>query len=100
MRYLIKPQEPSKTLSLLSWLLAADATPKTLPVFPDNTELGLVVAHLVAGTVVAEVLPTTESVIAACGPGLPLGRLYFQVPKNLLYSACPELDSNSFGGPG
>jgi hypothetical protein len=94
MRYFIKP----KTNSVLSWLLAADATPSTLPSFPENDKLGLVVAQLVSGQVLAEVLPVAAKVAVVCGGGVPLGRLYFQIPRKQLYSVCPELTPESFGG--
>jgi hypothetical protein len=94
MRYFVKP----KTASILSWLLAADATPSTLPSFPENDKLGLVVAQLVSGQVIAEVLPVPSQVVLTCGGGVPLGRLYFQIPKKQLYTVCPELTAESFGG--
>lgn len=93
MRYFIKPEE-----SALSWLLNIDATPCTLPFFPDDNTTGLVVAQLLSGKVLAEVLPTEEHVKLVCGGGVPLGRLYFHIPKTQLYSVCPELSSESFGG--
>lgn len=93
MRYFIKPEESS-----LAWLLSIDAVPCTLPFFPDDNATGLVVAQLLSGKVLAEVLPTEEHVKLVCGSGVPLGRLYFHIPKTQLYSVCPELSSESFGG--
>ena len=93
MRYFLKPED-----SALAWLLQADAAPSTLPFFPDDNGTGLVVAQLISGKVLAEVLPTEEHVRLVCGGGVPLGRLYFRVPKTRLYSVCPELNSESFGG--
>lgn len=93
MRYFIKPEE-----SALTWLLKIDAAPCTLPFFPDDNATGLVVAQLLSGKVLAEVIPTEEQVKLVCGGGVPLGRLYFHIPKTQLYSVCPELSSESFGG--
>ena len=85
MRYFIKPKD-SKSVPVLTWLLNMDGT------------LGLVVAHLLSGTVFAEVLPNPDSVPMVCGTGVPMGRLYFQIPRDRLYSVCPELTPESFGG--
>ena len=85
-RYLIKPDA-----AVLPWLLRHDPQPHVLPVFPTDDTRGLVVAHLLSGNVFAEVIPTPRHIAAACGGGLPLGRLYFQVPKPLLYDACATL---------
>lgn len=93
MRYFIKPED-----SALAWLLNIDATPRTLPFFPDDNGTGLVVAQLLSGKVLAEVLPTDAHVRLVCGNGVPLGRLYFHVPKTRLYPVCPELSAESFGG--
>ena len=93
MRYFIKPED-----SALTWLLNIDAAPSTLPFFPDDSGAGLVVAQLLSGKILAEVLPTEEHVRLVCGSGVPLGRLYFHIPKAQLYSVCPELSSESFGG--
>jgi len=99
MRYFIKPKTSTgQPVDTLAWLLNIDSTPTVLPVFPDTTDLGLVVAHLLSGEVFAEVLPHPNNVTEACGPGLPLGRLYFQVPKDRLYSVCGELNPKVFGG--
>lgn len=94
MRYFIDPKQ-----DVLEWLLKIDATPGTLPMFPENVGLGLVVAHLVSGAVLAEVLPAPEQVRVACGTGVPLGRLYFQIPRDRLYTVCPDLTPESFRGP-
>lgn len=93
MRYFIKPSE-----AVLSWLLSHDDLPDVLPVFPEEHTHGLVVAHLLSGGVVAEVIPAPANVKEACGDGIPLGRLYFQIPKNLLYSVCDNLRPEVFGG--
>jgi len=93
MRYFIKPKDP-----VLTWLLNIDSTPTVLPIFPESGILGLVVAHLLSGEVFAEVLPQQKQVLEACGGGLPLGRLYFQIPRDRLYSVCPELTPEIFGG--
>jgi hypothetical protein len=93
MRYFIKPET-----DVLTWLLEIDAKPSTLPFFSKDACLGLVVAHLISGTVIAEVLPAPEQVPLACGGGLPLGRLYFQIPRDRLYNVCPDLSPESFRG--
>jgi hypothetical protein len=93
MRYFINPNE-----SVLAWLLNHDEQPHVLPVFPEDTAQGLVVAHLLSGGVVAEVIPTPADVKDVCGDGIPLGRLYFQIPRNLLYSVCGDLRPEVFGG--
>lgn len=93
MRFFLKPDKP-----VLTWLLDQDAEPHVLPVFPEDATSGLVVAHLLSGGVVAEVIPTAEHVATACGNGIPLGRLYFQIPKNLLYNVCAALSPRDFSG--
>lgn len=93
MRYFLKPEKP-----VLDWLLQHDAAPHVLPFFAEDGETGLVVAHLLSGGVFAEVIPTAEHFKVACGAGIPLGRLYFQIPKNLLYSRCENLRPEVFGG--
>jgi len=93
MRYFINPKQ-----DVLAWLLKIDAVPCTLPTFSENDGLGLVVAHLVSGAVLAEVLPLRSQVKVACGEGVPLGRLYFQIPRDRLYSVCPDLQPESFRG--
>lgn len=99
MRYFIKPKSGAgHTVPTLTWLLNIDSTPTVLPVFPEDAELGLVVAHLLSGEVFAEVLPHPSNVTEACGPGLPLGRLYFQIPKDRLYSVCGDLTPQVFRG--
>lgn len=92
MRYILKPKKP-----VLNWLQEHGGSPRILPAFLSNKN-GLVVAQLVAGKVVAEVIPTPDRFSAVCGSGIPLGRLYFQVPRKLLYSVCPDLKPNSFKG--
>lgn len=93
MRYFLNPEKP-----ILPWLLDQDAQPRVLPVFPEDTELGLVVAHLLSGGIFAEVITSPERVVETCGQGIPLGRLYFQIPKSLLYSVCAGLCPENFGG--
>ena len=93
MRYFIKPQKTA----LLPWLLNIDPAPSTLPSLPED-DRGLVVAQLISGSVIAEVLPTISQVTLACGSGVPLGLLYFRVPKIALYPVCPDLKPETFGG--
>lgn len=66
--------------------------------FPSSPDFGLVVAQLVSGSVIAEAIPTPSHVPVACGDGVPLGRLYFQIRKDLLYKLCPELTPEVFSG--
>jgi hypothetical protein len=92
MRYFIKPKsEPA-----LTWLLNIDAAPRVLPIFPEDARLGLVVAQLLSGGVLAEVLPQPTRIADSVGPGVPLGRLYFQVPRTRLFEVCPELTNQAF----
>jgi len=92
MRYTITPP----TAAVLDWLCENGSPARVVPSFSNKT--GLVVAHLVAGKVVAEVVPNPGAFSSACGSGIPLGRLYFQVPRELLYSVCSNLKPNSFEG--
>lgn len=99
MRYFIRLKTPeSPAGAVLKWLLNIDSTPTVLPVFPENENTSLVVAHLLSGEVLAEVLPHSDTVTEACGKGLPLGRLYFQIPRDRLYSVCEGLTPEVFGG--
>lgn len=84
------------TENLLAWLLEQDDKPDILPRFPDDNNLCLVVAYLASGHVVAEVIPSPRVFEKVCGPGVPLGRLYFQIEKNRLYSTCKELSPEAF----
>lgn len=93
MRYFLKPEK-----SVLAWLLDHDIEPHILPVFPEETDLGLVVAHLLSGGVFAEVVTSPAHVLEVCGSGIPLGRLYFHIPKSVLYSVCAGLRPENFGG--
>jgi hypothetical protein len=93
MRYFLKPEK-----SVLAWLLDHDVEPHILPVFPEDEDLGLVVAHLLSGGVFAEVVTSPKHLPEVCGRGIPLGRLYFQIPKSLLYSVCDGLCPDNFGG--
>lgn len=97
MRYFLDLPKKDVALRLLTEI---DAQPRTLPIFPQSSEHGLVVAQLISGNVIAEVIPTPDHVTTACGGGVPLGRLYFQIPKNLLYTLCPELTPDVFLGGG
>ena len=90
-RYILRP--PGKTLA---WLLAQDGQPHVLPFFPAEKDKGLVGAHLIGGDVLAEVVLSADHLREICGPGFPLGRLYFQIVKSALYSTCPELPSTAF----
>jgi hypothetical protein len=99
MRYFIRPEDKrSKLNGVLPWLLDIDPNPNVLPIFPDDANLGLVVAHLVSGEVYAEVLPQAKNFVATCGDGFPMGRLYFQIPRDRLYSVCPRLTPEIFEG--
>jgi hypothetical protein len=91
MRYLIRP--PGDTLK---WLVAQDNHPHVLPSFPREAEWGLVCAYLHGGEICAEVIPSAQYLAELCGPGLPLGRLYFQITKSALYSTCPDLTPAAF----
>lgn len=82
----------------LNWLLQQDSQPDVLPVFPDDDTLGLVVAYLASGRVIAEVVPGPQAFETVCGPGVPLGRMYFHICKNRLYSVCSNLTPESFSG--
>lgn len=92
MRYFIKPS----ATPALTWLLNIDAAPRVLPIFPEDEKIGLVVAQLLSGGVLAEVLPRPEKVEESVGPGVPLGRLYFQIPKDRLFEVCPDLTNQAF----
>lgn len=99
MRYFLKPKSSSSgVVPVLTWLLNIDPTPNVLPLFSDDESIGLVVAHLLSGEVFAEVLPHPDALEEACGRGLPLGRLYFQIPRDRLYSVCDDLTPEVFGG--
>lgn len=91
MRYIIKP--PGDTLR---WLVAQDGHPHVLPYFPERDDAGLVCASLIGGEVLAEVVTSPVHLVEVCGPGFPLGRLYFQITKSALYSTCPELTPAAF----
>lgn len=93
MRYFIKPET-----SVLNWLLDFDANPHVLPIFPEDNGSGLVVVHLLSGGVFAEVITGPKHVVEVCGSNIPLGRLYFHIPKSVLYSVCEELRPENFGG--
>jgi len=93
MRYFLKALRPD---AVLPWLLDQDAEPRAIPVFPTDAELALVVTQLLGGAVFAEVVTSAPQLAEICGPGFPLGRLYFQIPKSELYRVCPELNSAAF----
>lgn len=80
----------------LDWLLRQDSRPDILPKFPDDDSFGLVVAYLASGRMVSEVIPTPQQFPEICGVGLPLGRLYFHISKNRLYSVCDGLTPDAF----
>jgi hypothetical protein len=90
-RYLLETQEP-----VLDWLMARDDEPTILPVFPESQDLALVVAHLLSGDVYAEVIPAADNVKSIVGGGIPLGRLYFQIPKKAIYNVCPNIAPDAF----
>lgn len=94
MRHFLQPDG-----KLLPWLLKQDAAPSVIPVFPDDVEIGLVVAYLLNGTCYAEVLTSKEHLFAVCGKGFPYGRLFFRVKKDSLFLVCPQLSRKSFGEP-
>lgn len=93
-RHLIHP----KDVSVLEWLLERDAQPSVLPAFPTDTNKGLVVSQLLNGSCYAEVLITPKQLKIACGPGFPLGRLFFHIEKVALYAVCDSLDAEVFKG--
>lgn len=95
MRYFVKRVHP---VEILPWLLDQDPEPRVLPYFPEDPTHALVVTHLLAGTVFAEVATSAAHLVEICGQGFPLGRLYFQISKSELYSVCPELTPAAFGG--
>lgn len=80
-----------KTDTVLNWLSDKDPAPLVLPEFSKQRNTVLVVAYLLAGKVVAEVVLSPQHLRELCGPGLPLGRLYFQVKKTDVQALCPEL---------
>lgn len=84
-RYLLKSE------SVLSWLSDKDPAPLVLPEFPKHRNMLLVVAYLLAGRVVAEAVLSPQHLRELCGPGLPLGRLYFQVKKTDVQTLCPKV---------
>lgn len=95
MRHFINSKSDRLNGQVLSWLLSLDATPRVLPIFPTDNRFGLVVAHLFHGGVLAEVLPHRQ-ITNSVGTGIPLGRLYFQIPKDNLFAVCPSLTNQAF----
>lgn len=93
-RYFLSPD------CTLDWLLRQDSKPDILPSFPPDGAFGLVVAYLASGQVVSEVVPTPQQFNAVCGVGIPLGRLYFHISKNRLYTACQDLTPTAFEASG
>lgn len=85
---------------MLDWLLEQDDKPDILPRFPDDDSLCLVVAYLASGHAIAEVIPSPRVFEKICGSGIPLGRLYFQIERNRLYSVCKELSPAAFEDEG
>lgn len=94
MRHLIQLQNES----VLTWLLDQDAEPSVLPTFPTDPSKELVVSQLLNGSCYAEVITTPEQLKTACGPGLPLGRLFFHVNKEALHEVCDTLSAQKLGG--
>lgn len=88
MRYFLKALRPN---AVLAWLLEQDPEPRPIPVFPEDRSLALVITQLLGGVVFAEVISSAAQLTEVVGPGFPLGRLYFQIPKSELYRVCPEL---------
>ena len=82
----------------LEWLLKQDSRPDILPYFPEDAAFSLVVAYLASGQVISEVIVGPQTFDGVCGSGVPLGRLYFHISKNRLYSVCPQLTPESFSG--
>lgn len=93
MRYFLKSLRPD---GVLTWLLEQDSTPRPLPLFPKDADVALVITQLLGGIVFAEVVLSAAHLAEICGPGFPLGRLYFQISKSELYRVCPELNSAAF----
>lgn len=77
-----------KTNDILSYLAGFDAHPRVYPTSPGT--LGLVVCHLVGGSVIAEALPSPQQFKKICGDGVPLGRLYFKVPRADIEDMCEK----------
>lgn len=80
----------------LDWLLRQDSRPDILPKFPTDDSFGLVVAYLASGEMLSEVVPSPQRFSEICGNGIPLGRLYFHISKNRLYSVCEGLTAETF----
>jgi hypothetical protein len=76
MRYVLTSP---RTEDMLAYFRRLDAKPRVYP--SDPGDLGLVVLHLVGGSVIAEALPSLQHFKEVCGGGVPLGRLYFKVPR-------------------
>ena len=93
MRYILQP----KSVSVLSWLIRRDPEPKPLPVFPDDTETRLVVAHLLNGKCYAEVVIDDKHLLSICGKGFPFGRMFFYVKHVDLADCCVTLPAPANG---
>ena len=91
MRHFLKPKS-----DVLAWLISRDSRPRVLPIQPKSDEFGLIVAHLLAGNVIAEVLTTEKAVTAAVGSGVPMGRLYFHIPRKDILAEIPQLTAAEF----
>lgn len=94
MRHLIQ----LKKGAVLVWLLERDAEPSVLPAFPTDPSKELVVCQLLNGSCYAEAITTPAQLKDACGPGLPLGRLFFHVDREELRKVCGTLDVEKLGG--
>jgi len=94
MRHLLQPANES----VLTWLIRRDPEPLTLPIFPDDPESRLVVAHLLNGKCYAELVPDAKHLVAICGDDLPLGRLFFHVKTVDLVDAGITLPTSANGG--
>jgi hypothetical protein len=93
MRYILQP----KAVSVLSWLIRKDPEPKLLPVFPDDSETRLVVAHLLNGKCYAEVVTDDKHLLSICGKGFPFGRMFFYVKHVDLAGVCDTLPPPAIG---
>jgi hypothetical protein len=92
-RYLLQP----KSVSVLSWLIRRDPEPKPIPVFPDDAETRLVVAHLLNGKCYAEVITDTKHLLSVCGKSFPFGRMFFHVKHVDLAGCCVTLPTPASG---
>jgi hypothetical protein len=94
MRHVLQPS----VKSVLVWLIQLDPNPKTVPVFPEDPETRLVVAHLLNGKCYAEVVLNAKHLITVCGRGFPLGRLFFHVKNVDIADCCVTLPATTKKG--